>query len=153
MNVAGRTAGIPSFLSRPNSQPHCVAEAATMSPAAKVIDLLASASNFPQIAHTVLISTGIALATAFAWYGLSWATSPLRRYPGPVLAGTQLLFPSLSWSPCLLTNNWTRQDGPTSGASLSFEAATIISECDSSTTNTGQWCGLDQTRCLSTTPI
>lgn len=129
------------------------ASAATMSPAAKVIDLLASASNFPQIAHTVLVSTGVALATALAWYGLSWATSPLRRYPGPVLAGTQLLSPSLCWSPCLLTNTWTRQDGPTSGASLSFGAAAIICECDNSTTSTGQWCELDQTRCPSTTPI
>lgn len=93
MNVAGRTAGMPSFLSRPQFQPYCVGEPETMSPAANVVDLLASVINFPQIAHTVLILTGIALATALAWYGLSWATSPLRRYPGPVLAGTQSLFP------------------------------------------------------------
>jgi len=107
------------------------------------------AFNFSQIMHTALISTWIALATAFAWYSLSWATSPLRRYPGPALAGilTCLLVN------VLMTNTWTRQDGPTSGASPSFEAATIICESDNSTTNMGQWCGLDRTLYPSTTPI
>ncbi|KAK3318887.1 cytochrome P450 [Apodospora peruviana] len=43
-----------------------------------------SGINLTSLAEALAIATGV---TVFVWHVVSWALSPLRRYPGPFLAG------------------------------------------------------------------
>ncbi|KAK1749496.1 Pisatin demethylase [Echria macrotheca] len=48
--------------------------------------LLPSLKSLPFL-DLFVAAVAIGVATVFAWYALAWATSPLRQFPGPFLAG------------------------------------------------------------------
>lgn len=95
----------------------------------------------------LVLAVVVPLATVSAWWTFSYLTSPLRRYPGPFLAGEYPPTPPFPHSPLVLGGgadlalaHYKTKAGQTSGDLLSFAAASTMSSSRSCTNGTGPFC-------------